>query len=133
MKHTYTYHIMFPYSKFIKHPEYYAMNDLIKDKDLSPEDIENIWGIEFLYPTGKPHSWYEANNWWSNDALYDEFKTVDGCVDYEQPALLKGKPLKLDTIYTFECVEDDEIHGRWCYRLIKSRICGVKGWTNLEW
>ena len=132
MKRTYTYHIMFPYSNFVKHPNYRAMNDLICNRFLSTEDIEKIWDVEFLYPTGKPHSWYEANEWWSTEKLYEEFRSIDGRVDYEQPAFVNGKQLMSNVIYKFECVEDDEIDGRWYNRIIKSRICGINGWRTVK-
>lgn len=40
----------------------------------------------------------------------------------------------VDTLlfYKFECVEDDEIDGRWYNRITKSRIRGVNGWTALK-
>lgn len=135
MKNTYTYYISFPYSKYVDYlkstGEYDMNEDPIADRFFTIEDIEAIWGLEFLYPNGKTFQWYVDNDWTHNNDIWNEFITVDGKVDLDKPPLFNGIPLKSDRVYTLECVEDDDApHSRFVDRIVKSRIKGLGGWRH---
>ena len=133
MKNTFTYYISFPYEKYVSYlksvGEYDVGEDPIADRFFAIEDIEAIWGLEFLYPDGRTHKWYEDNKWWMHDDIHADFLKVDGTLDLNKPPLFNGKPLKTDKVYTLECVEDEDApHVRFAHRIVKSRIKGLGGW-----
>lgn len=133
MQITHSFYVNFPYSTFKLKDTFGTCNDLIDDKDLNIEDIERLWGVEFFYPDGRTHSWYEANNFWSNETLFKEFCKVDGMVDLERAPVVDGCQLKNGKMYIFDCVEDTDIRSsRFSDRIIKTRVFGVTKWKTLE-
>lgn len=105
MKHV--FYLKYPY----RDGDFDISMDLIYN--FSIEDIENIWGIQFVYDNGKTYKYYEELKWWElaiDNPLYVEFISVDGKTSISLPPVRNGKRLKINTIYCFICNENKNIN-----------------------